>query len=163
ARTDRNLATLAVLAVVACLGGLAWYLRSVVRQLGGDPPELKRVALAVAEGDLAVDVPVRAGDASSIMSGFGSMRERLSAVVTTVRSSAERVSDASGEIAAGNHDLSSRTERQASALEQTAAAMEQLGSTVRQNAESARRANELALAASTVAADGGAVVAQVVD
>ncbi|NOK07140.1 methyl-accepting chemotaxis protein, partial [Myxococcus xanthus] len=83
--------------------------------------------------------------------------------VTTVRSSAERVSDASGEIAAGNHDLSSRTERQASALEQTAAAMEQLGSTVRQNAESARRANELALAASTVAADGGAVVAQVVD
>ncbi len=163
ARTDRNLATLAVLAVLACLGGLAWYLRSVVRQLGGDPPELKRVALAVAEGDLAVDVPVRAGDASSIMAGFGTMRERLSSVVTTVRSSAERVSDASGEIAAGNHDLSSRTERQASALEQTAAAMEQLGSTVRQNADSARRANELALAASTVAADGGAVVAQVVD
>ena len=163
ARTDRNLATLAVLAVVACLAGLGWYLRSVVRQLGGDPPELKRVALSVAGGDLAVDVPVRTGDASSIMAGFGTMRERLSSVVSTVRSSAESVSAASGEIAAGNHDLSARTERQASALEQTAASMEQLGSTVRQNADSARRANELALAASQVAADGGTVVAQVVD
>ncbi len=163
ARTDRNLATLAVLAVVTCLAGLGWYLRSVVRQLGGDPPELKRVAAAVAGGDLAVHVPVRPGDASSIMAGLGTMRERLSSVVTTVRSSAESVSAASGEIAAGNHDLSARTERQASALEQTAASMEQLGSTVRQNADSARRANELALAASQVAADGGTVVAQVVD
>ncbi|MDA8455556.1 methyl-accepting chemotaxis protein [Acidovorax sp. GBBC 3334] len=163
ATTDRNVATLAMLAVVLCLAGLGWYLRSVVRQLGGDPPELRRVTLAVAGGDLAVRVPVRPNDASSIMAGLSTMRERLASVVTAVRSGADSVSAASGEIAAGNHDLSSRTERQASALQQTAASMEQLGSTVRQNADSARRANELAQAASNVAADGGAVVAQVVD
>ncbi|XDF36136.1 methyl-accepting chemotaxis protein [Paracidovorax avenae] len=163
ARTDRNLATIAVLIVVACLAGLSWYLRSVVRQLGADPPDLKRVALAVAGGDLAVDVPVRARDVDSVMAGLASMRDRLAAVVTTVRSSSENVSSASREIAAGNHDLSARTERQASALEQTAASMEELGSTVRRNSDSARRANELAQAASSVAADGGTVVAQVVD
>ncbi len=163
AKTDRNLATIAVLIVVACLAGLSWYLRSVVRQLGADPPDLKRVALAVAGGNLAVDVPVRARDGASVMAGLGSMRDRLAAVVTTVRSSSESVSSASREIAAGNHDLSARTERQASALEQTAASMEELGSTVRRNADSARRANELAQAASSVAADGGTVVAQVVD
>ncbi|WCM93767.1 methyl-accepting chemotaxis protein [Acidovorax sp. NCPPB 2350] len=158
----RNIATAAMLAVVVCLAGLGLYLRTVVRQLGGDPPELRHVALAVAEGDLSVPVPVRSGDAGSIMAGLGDMREHLSGVVATVRSSAESVSAASSEIAAGNHDLSSRTERQASALEQTAASMEQLGSTVRQNADSARRANELAQAASSVAAQGGAVVADVV-
>ncbi len=48
ADTDRDLATIAVLVVVACLAGLSWYLRSVVRELGADPPDLKRVALAVA-------------------------------------------------------------------------------------------------------------------
>ncbi|WP_234387400.1 methyl-accepting chemotaxis protein, partial [Paracidovorax avenae] len=163
AKTDRNLATIAVLIVVACLAGLSWYLRSVVRELGADPPDLKRVALAVAGGNLAVDVPVRVRDGASVMAGLGSMRDRLAAVVTTVRSSSESVSSASREIAAGNHDLSARTERQASALEQTAASMEELGSTVRRNADSARRANELAQAASSVAADGGTVVAQVVD
>ncbi|MFD1840036.1 methyl-accepting chemotaxis protein [Paracidovorax cattleyae] len=163
AKTDRNLATIAVLVVAACLAGLSWYLRSVVRQLGADPPDLKRVALSVAGGNLAVDVPVRARDGSSVMAGLGTMRDRLASVVTTVRSSSESVSSASREIAAGNHDLSSRTERQASALQQTAASMEELGSTVRRNADSARRANELARAASSVAADGGTVVAQVVD
>ncbi|WP_192883407.1 methyl-accepting chemotaxis protein, partial [Paracidovorax avenae] len=163
AKTDRNLATIAVLIVVACLAGLSWYLRSVVRELGADPPDLKRVALAVAGGNLAVDVPVRVRDGASVMAGLGSMRDRLAAVVTTVRSSSESVSSASREIAVGNHDLSARTERQASALEQTAASMEELGSTVRRNADSARRANELAQAASSVAADGGTVVAQVVD
>ncbi|GKT22488.1 methyl-accepting chemotaxis protein [Acidovorax sp. SUPP3334] len=163
AATGRTVATVAVLAVVACLAGLSLYLRSVVRQLGADPQELKRVANAVAGGDLASRIPVRAGDTSSIMAAMASMSGRLASVVRTVRTSAEGVSGASGEIDAGNHDLSTRTERQASALQQTAASAEQLGSTVRQNADSARRANELAQTASSVAEQGGAVVAEVVD
>ena len=63
----------------------------------------------------------------------------------------------------GNNDLSARTEQQASALEETAASMEELGSTVRQNADNARTANQLAMNASTVAAQGGEVVAEVVE
>jgi len=163
ATTARDVAVLAVLIVVGCLAGLSFYLRSVVRQLGADPSELKRVADAVAGGDLASHIPVRAGDTSSIMAAMASMSDRLAAVVQTVRTSAESVSDASSEIDAGNHDLSARTERQASALQQTAASTEQLGSTVRQNADSARMANELAQTASSVAEQGGAVVAEVVD
>ncbi|GKT01895.1 MCP four helix bundle domain-containing protein [Acidovorax sp. SUPP3434] len=163
AATGRAVATAAVLAVVACLAGLSVYLRTVVRQLGADPSELKRVADAVAAGDLASRIPVRPGDTNSIMAAMASMSAQLGTVVRTVRTSAESVSGASSEIDAGNHDLSSRTERQASALEQTAASAEQLGSTVRQNADSARRANELAQTASSVAEQGGAVVAEVVD
>ena len=163
ASSDRNMATAAMLVVLACLAGLGIYLRSVVRELGGDPSELKRVALAVAGGDLGVPVPIKAGDQHSIMAGLASMRDRLASVVSAVRLSADNVASASGEIAAGNHDLSARTEHQASALQETAASMEQMGSTVKQNADSARRANELAQDASTVAAQGGDVVAEVVD
>ena len=72
------------------------------------------------------------------------------------------MASASGEIAQGNHDLSSRTESQASALEETAASMEELSSTVKQNADNARQANQLAMQASTVAVKGGEVVGQVV-
>lgn len=163
AATDRNIAMLAMLAVLVCLGGLGIYLRSVVRDLGGDPPELKRVALAVASGDLQASVPIKAGDQNSVMAGLGSMRDHLASVVATVRLNADNIASSSGEIAAGNHDLSARTEHQASALQQTAASMEEMGSTVRQNADSARRANELAQAASAVAAQGGVVVSEVVD
>jgi methyl-accepting chemotaxis protein len=83
--------------------------------------------------------------------------------VSLVRQNAEGVASGSAQIASGNNDLSARTEEQASALEQTAASMEQLGSTVRQNAENARAANQLAVNASTVAAQGGEVVAEVIE
>jgi methyl-accepting chemotaxis protein len=73
------------------------------------------------------------------------------------------IATASSQIAAGNLDLSSRTEEQASSLEETAASMEELTSTVRQNADNARQANSLASSASEVAMKGGVVVAQVVE
>ena len=159
---DRNLVVAAMLLVMVVLTGLGWYLRRVVRDLGADPPQLRRVALAVAGGDLGVSAPTRVGDTRSIMASLASMREQLSTIVALVRQSAQSVSAASHEIAAGNHDLSARTEQQAAALQQTAASMEQMGSAVQQNADSARRANELAKEASGVAERGGAVVAEVV-
>jgi methyl-accepting chemotaxis protein len=163
AATDRVITLAAMLLLGACLLGLGAYLRSIVRQLGGDPDRLRRAADAVARGDLSAHIALRPGDSSSIMAAMARMSAQLADVVRTVRASAQNVSDASGEIDAGNHDLSVRTERQAAALEQTAASMEELGSTVRQNADSARLANELAQNASTVAEEGGAVVAQVVE
>src|SRR5471032_3142286 len=65
--------------------------------------------------------------------------------------------------AAGNQDLSARTEQQAASLEETAASMVELTSTVRQNADNARQANALAQAASDVALRGGDIVGQVVE
>jgi methyl-accepting chemotaxis protein len=65
-------------------------------------------------------------------------------------------------MAAGNIDLSSRTEEQASSLEETAASMEELTSTVQQNADSVRQASELALRASEVAQKGGKAVTEAV-
>ena len=163
AAADRNIAVAVMVLVMACLSGLGWYLRAVVRDLGADPPDLKRVALAVANGDLGVDVLTREGDKVSIMAGLRNMRERLAEVVGTVRQSAESVSAASREISAGNHDLSARTEQQAAALQQTAASMDEMGAAVRQNAESARRADQLAKEAARVAEQGGTVVSNVVN
>lgn len=46
AAADRNIAVAVMVLVVACLSGLGLYLRAVVRDLGADPPDLKRVAPA---------------------------------------------------------------------------------------------------------------------
>jgi methyl-accepting chemotaxis protein len=83
-------------------------------------------------------------------------------IVARVRSGSDSISTASSQIAAGNLDLSSRTEDQAGSLETTASSMEQLTMTVRQNAEHARQANQLATATRDVALQGGAAVAEVV-
>ncbi|BEU97695.1 MCP four helix bundle domain-containing protein [Acidovorax sp. DW039] len=162
ATTDRNIATITVLVVLGCLAGLGLYLRSVVRNLGADPPELKRFASGIAQGNLAVHAHLRDGDDRSIMAELSVMRQQLTHIVAQVRETAHHVADASTEIASGNHDLSARTERQAAALQQTAAAMDEMGSTVRQNADSAQQASEEAKSASGVAEQGGMVMNEVV-
>jgi methyl-accepting chemotaxis protein len=145
-----------------CLTGFAAYVMSVMRQLGGEPADLRRVAQAVAAGDLNTSIVLRAGDSNSIMATLQAMSEALSTTVKTVRQNAESVATASQQIASGNADLSGRTEQQASSLQQAAASMEQLGSTVQKNADNARQANELAISSSQVASQGGELVREVV-
>ncbi len=160
-----RLATMVLLGAAIALGAvLALIITSgLLRQLGGEPAYATSITRRIAAGDLAVDVQLKAGDASSLLFEIRSMRQSFADIVSRVRSGSQGVATASAEIAQGNHDLSARTEQQAGALEQTAASMEELGSTVNQNADSAREANQLAMQASTIAAKGGAVVAEVVD
>ncbi|MEJ7806275.1 MAG: methyl-accepting chemotaxis protein, partial [Telluria sp.] len=100
---------------------------------------------------------------ASLLYAMKGMRDSLVAIVAQVRAGTVTITTASTEIAAGNMDLSARTETQASTLEETASSMVELTGTVRQNADHARQANALAVSASEVAVKGGAVVAQVVD
>lgn len=136
--------------------------RGVLRQLGGEPGYAAGVVEQIAAGDLSIEVKTHAHDQSSLLFAMKSMRDDLATIILHVHNGSEAIATASSQIAAGNLDLSSRTETQASSLEETASSMEELTSTVKQNADSARQANQLAVTASEVAARGGAVVAQVV-
>ena len=154
-----------VIGAVALLVAIAlavWIVRSVTRQLGGEPAEAAALAQRVADGDLTTPIALRSGDAASLLAALKRMQDRLAAIVSGVRGGAEGVATASSQISQGNNDLSGRTEEQASALQQTAASMKQLAVTVRQNAEHAQQGNELAQSASAVAVRGGEVVGQVV-
>lgn len=136
--------------------------RSIARQMGGEPTDVARIALSIAEGDLTQRVQTRPGDNNSVMAAMATMRERLAALVGEVRQSSDSIATGSAEIATGNLDLSHRTEDQASNLQQTASAMTQLTQTVKHNADTAEEANRLAASASTTAVAGGQAVAQVV-
>ncbi len=153
--------SLLAVAMAVVLG--LWVTRSILRELGGEPRQAAGIAREIAGGNLLVDVPVRGGDSTSLLSAMRDMRDNLARLVAEVRGGSESVATASAQIAQGNQDLSSRTEQQASSLQQTAASMEELGTTVKQNADNARQANQLAEGASDVATKGGQVVSQVVD
>jgi methyl-accepting chemotaxis protein len=137
--------------------------RGLLKQLGGEPDYTASIAGSIAHGDLSIAIETAASDKSSLLAEMKEMRNSLVSIVGQVRVGTETIGTASREIAAGNIDLSSRTEMQASSLEKTASAMEELTSTVKQNADNAREANLLAATASDVARKGGDVVSQVVD
>jgi methyl-accepting chemotaxis protein len=152
---------LSVLAIVLGTAIAFFITRSLLRQLGAEPAQLAAVAERIAAGDLS-SADRAAAQAGSVMASMQAMQASLVKVVTEVRSGVDSVSTASAQIAAGNLDLSSRTEEQASSLQQTAASMEQMTSSVRTNADSAREADKLARGAAQVAERGGAAVGDVV-
>ena len=162
ARIDRLRATLAwqALALLGTLVGATVLMLVFVRSITQPVAQAVELARAVARGDLSgSDIAHGSNEMGRLIAALLQMRRQLTEVVGRVRQGAEGVATASAQIAQGNTDLAARTESQASALEETAASMEQMTATVRQNADSAARASELA---SGVAAQGGEVVAQVV-
>jgi len=137
-------------------------IRSIMRQLGGEPAYAAEAVSKIADGDLTIKVQTKANDSSSILFAIQSMVDKFSGIVIEVRNAADSITSATREIVDGNKDLSHRTEQQASSLEETASSMEELTSTVKQNAENAKHANQLAASASDIAAKGGQAVDEVV-
>jgi methyl-accepting chemotaxis protein len=133
--------------------------RSIIRPLNN----AIEIARHVADGDLTSDIEVKTKDETGLLlQALKDMNESLGSIVVEVRNTTDSIGTAAMEVAAGNSDLSQRTEEQASSLEETASSMEELTSTVKQNAENAKHANQLAATASDIAVKGGQAVGEVV-
>jgi methyl-accepting chemotaxis protein len=155
------------LAITTGLGLLAsaimlLVLRSIKRDLGGDPAVAVEAAHRMARGDLTTRVPVASNDTSSLMFALNQMQDGLVETVARVRAGTENINVGASEIAAGNTDLSQRTEQQAAALVQTASSMDEMTANVKHNADSATQAAKLAGQASDVAKRGSGVVEDVI-
>ncbi|MBV8666899.1 MAG: Tar ligand binding domain-containing protein [Burkholderiaceae bacterium] len=137
-------------------------IRRIYAQLGGEPDYASRIVHSIAAGDLSVAVTTAPKDTDSLLYAMKSMQQNLASTIGEIRQSSETMATASGEIAAGNLDLSARTEQQAGSLEETAASMMELTNTVNRSSENANEANQLAQSASEVAVRGGKVVAEVI-
>ena len=148
---------LAVIVLVAGMGLL------LARRIVASLTSAVGVAHTIAGGDLSVQISATSKDeVGQLMTALADMSGSLVRIVSEVRSGTETIGTASSEIAAGNLDLSARTEQQAGSLEETASAMEELTATVRQNADNARQARQMAVSASDKAARGGDVMNDVI-
>ncbi|KVW96094.1 methyl-accepting chemotaxis protein [Thiobacillus denitrificans] len=157
----RNI-SMAVIVFGVLLATLIGFL--LIRAITGPLNAAVKLARGVAAGDLTQRIEVSStNEVGQLLQALKDMNDSLVSVVGQVRNGVDTVAHASSQIAAGNLDLSSRTEEQASSLEETASSMEELTSTVKQNAENARQANQLVGSTADVAVKGGQVVGQVID
>jgi len=150
-------------AIVIALGAALWCAWSLLRAIVGPLNAALAQFDRIAAGDLTERVRIdRHDEMGRLLEGLARMQTALTDTVRRVRTGSESIGAATKQIAAGNADLSQRTEEQASSLEETASSMEEMTSIVRQNADNARQASQLADSASEVASQGGAVVTDVV-
>jgi methyl-accepting chemotaxis protein len=148
-----------IVAIIACMF-ISWGMR---KTLGAPPDILNSLAKRIAAGDLSPVYGIKPKDTTSVLASLGDMQKGLATLVLQVRNVSDSIATSSAQIAAGNMDLSSRTEQQAGSIEETAASMTELTDTVKNNAETASKVNELAMAASDVAVQGGEMVHTVVN
>ena len=162
-RTSQSSITIVVASLVVVLGLLAFGLMLIIRSVANPLKNAIGIARRVADGDLTQRIEVKSKDETGqLLQALQDMNASLGSIVGEVRNTTDSISIAAKEIAAGNSDLSQRTEQQASSLEETASSMEELTSTVKQNAENAKQANQLAANASDIAVKGGLAVNEVV-
>ncbi|WP_157958647.1 methyl-accepting chemotaxis protein [Salinicola sp. CPA57] len=132
-----------------------WLVRGILRPLR----EATAFSEALAKGDLGARLSASYRDEfGRMLNAMAGMRDKLSSVIGEVARNARNVESISAELAAGNENLSQRTQEQAASLQETAAALEQITNTVGQNADNAVQADQLASQVSTQAKQGGEVV-----
>ena len=155
-------ASLAVVAGLALLGGLganALLQRQVTRPIVTIAAQAQSVAAGQPGSAVQFD---RVDEIGMLMRSVNQAGLNLRSLVDDVAHQVDGLENASREIAAGNLDLSLRTEQTAASLQQTAGSMEQITGNVRETADNAGAAHALAAAATAAAAAGGEAVGRMV-
>jgi methyl-accepting chemotaxis protein len=159
--TRRLLGVGAAICVLSIL--LATYItRRVTRQLGGEPGHVAYIAQRIADGDLCVPIPVKARGKANVMTAMEAMQGHLRELIGAVQQAADGILVGTREIAAGNHDLSGRTEQQAASLQETTSSVASIDDTVRRGTERAKETTAMTRKAFQSAEAGGATMVRVV-
>ncbi|UPG95133.1 methyl-accepting chemotaxis protein [Luteibacter aegosomatissinici] len=157
----RNMAigsSLVIIAVLCVLLFIAIRVR-ITRPLSSAVQAASRLA----EGDLTARLGSTRGDEiGQLMNAIDGIGDGLGSIAQSVRRATASMAGSTSEIAAGNTDLSMRTERQAAELQMTAASLDLLTRTVRDNAGNAARASTLAEGASVAVQQEAGAMAEAV-
>ena len=160
----KNLSLYAALISLALLAALSLYLvRSILKQLGGEPAYVADVVKSVAGGDLTVQITTLPNDSSSMLFEVKNMVGTLSEIIGEVRGAADNLSNAAGQVSSTAQTLSQGASEQAASVEETTASMEQMTASITSNTENAKVTDSMASSAAVQAEAGGTAVGQTVD
>lgn len=147
-----------ILLLIIVVAGML-VVKSVLRQIGGEPIEAIEIMKKVAQGDLTVSIPTNHN--SSLLYSVNDMVSSLAKLVEQTQSSAQEIAVASHQISQGNMNLSVRTEQAAASLQETAASMHEIATSISSSAGSATYATQLTDSANNAAINGGKVMQEV--
>ena len=138
-------------------------MNALVATTGTTLKDVAAVQGAIAAGDLTRRITADyQGLFGQLKADVNATAERLTEVVSRIKSSAGEIATAAAEVASGSDDLSQRSEQQASSLQETASSLHQMADTVHSNAGRAQQASQLAAGARDVATTGGRIVVDAV-
>jgi methyl-accepting chemotaxis protein len=123
--------------------------------------EITKTAKEIAEGNLMMSVRERSSQ-DELMRALAAMVEKLTNVVSDVRTAADNVAAGGQQLSSSSQEMSQGATEQAASAEEVSSSMEQMVSNIRQNADNAQQTEKIALKAAQDAKDGGKAVVETV-
>ncbi|MFA5517347.1 MAG: Cache 3/Cache 2 fusion domain-containing protein [Desulfuromonadales bacterium] len=115
----------------------------------------------IAEGNLAIEIPVRGNDEVGLLCRtLDAMAGRLRQVVMEVKMASDNVSSGSQALSAAAEEMSQGATEQAASAEEASASMEQMSANIRQSTDNAAQTEKMALQSTQDARQGGAAVSE---
>ena len=126
--------------------------------------DVQRVLGGMEQGDLTqtIDADYK-GAFDNLKTSVNGTIDKLSSIISAVRSGADSLSSASEEISATAQSLSQASSEQAASVEETTASIEQMTASINQNTENAKVTDSMAGKAAKEATEGGQAVASTVE
>ena len=138
-----------------------WFItRSITRPVN----EALAVTQRLADGDLTVTITDLSKDEiGQMLSAQQGLIAKLNQIIGEVKTSADALSNASGQVSATAQSLSQSSSEQAASVEETTASIEQMTASITQNTENAKVTDNLATQSASQAEQGGKAVKETVE
>jgi len=157
-------------AVVASIFITALAGKAAQAQIGGDPEYAIRIARAMSEGNLRVEIDTRPGDTTSVLATLRGMQSNLKGMINRIRFDSMRVTDNAATFASATHqisvtsqELARNAEEQRGSVERMASAMTELTASIEEvsgNVRSSQRQAEAAVSATQLGDQSGEAAIQ---
>lgn len=146
--------------VILIVIGLGFVIiRQVLKQIGGEPFEVMEITNRIAAGNLVIEFD-ESRAVTGIYASMKKMVQKLSEIVSDIKSAAENVAAGSMELSSSSQMLSQGATEQAASVEETSASMEEMSSNIQQNADNSQQTEKLAFQAAKDAQTSGEAVNQ---
>ncbi|MBI3146020.1 MAG: cache domain-containing protein [Pseudogulbenkiania sp.] len=149
--------------VLALLLGVGYLLvRSVLRQLGGEPAATAAIVRRIADGQLDVAITLAPGDRDSLLAAVADMQSQLRQLVQRIAEGANTMSGMSSQIAGSAEAVAQSSGQQSGAATSMASSVQQMTVSINHIAEHAQDARQLSQASGALSREGGEVIARAV-
>jgi len=167
-RTVNELEFAIIIAMVIAVGFIVLiavlFVRSVMKQLGADPTEVRTLAEGIADGDLTMDLSdVDKKKRVGVYAAMINMQQKLIDVVQQIQSNSDQISSAAAQVSDTANSLSEAASEQAASVEQTSASVEEMGASISQNSENSQTTDKIASESASAAGEGGEAVSGTVE
>ena len=153
---------LMVAALTIGVGAALLVVRSVMKQLGGEPDYAREIITQISEGDLTVRVVTKEGDTDSLLACARDMVTKMAQVMGDVSSAASNVASGAQQMSAGAESLSQGATEQAASTEEASSSIEEMASNIKQNADNSAQTEKIARQSAKDAEASGVAVTRAV-